>query len=98
MKLWKERMKKIRSRRRTGFPEEKSDRTIEELKRLKPAMVSPMHCSGFKTLATVAREVPESDRNRAGYPVGPAGGKTGSHRCRDGFRLSSAGIVETGGT
>jgi 7,8-dihydropterin-6-yl-methyl-4-(beta-D-ribofuranosyl)aminobenzene 5'-phosphate synthase len=43
-----------------GIPEEKSDKTIEELKRLKPAIVSPMHCSGFKTLAAVAREMPEA--------------------------------------
>jgi len=43
-----------------GIPQEKSDRTIEELKRLKPAIVSPMHCSGFKTLAAVAREMPEA--------------------------------------
>jgi 7,8-dihydropterin-6-yl-methyl-4-(beta-D-ribofuranosyl)aminobenzene 5'-phosphate synthase len=43
-----------------GIPEEKSDRTIEELKRLKLAIVSPMHCSGFKTLAAVAREMPEA--------------------------------------
>jgi len=37
-----------------------SDKTIEELKRLNPAIVSPMHCSGFKTLAAVAREMPEA--------------------------------------
>jgi 7,8-dihydropterin-6-yl-methyl-4-(beta-D-ribofuranosyl)aminobenzene 5'-phosphate synthase len=43
-----------------GIPEEKSDKTIEELKRLKPAIVSPMHCSGFKTLTAVAREMPEA--------------------------------------
>lgn len=43
-----------------GIPEEKLDRTIEELKRLKPMIVSPMHCSGFKTLTKVAREMPEA--------------------------------------
>ena len=46
-----------------GFPgigEEKSESTIQALKRLKPAIVSPMHCSGFKTLAAVSREMPEA--------------------------------------
>lgn len=43
-----------------GIPDEKGDKTIQELKRLKPAVVSPMHCSGFKTLAAVAREMPEA--------------------------------------
>ena len=43
-----------------GIPQEKSDKTIEELKRLKPSIVSPMHCSGFHTLAAVAREMPEA--------------------------------------
>jgi 7,8-dihydropterin-6-yl-methyl-4-(beta-D-ribofuranosyl)aminobenzene 5'-phosphate synthase len=43
-----------------GIPQEKTDKTIEELKRLKPAIVSPMHCSGFHTLAAVAREMPEA--------------------------------------
>ncbi len=42
-----------------GIPDEKGEKTIQELKRLKPAVVSPMHCSGFKTLAAVAREMPE---------------------------------------
>ncbi|MEW6334892.1 MAG: MBL fold metallo-hydrolase [Thermodesulfobacteriota bacterium] len=43
-----------------GIPQEKADRTVEELKRLKPAVVSPMHCSGFGTLAAVAREMPDA--------------------------------------
>ena len=43
-----------------GSPEEKTVKTIEELKCLKPAIVSPMHCSGFKTMAAVAREMPEA--------------------------------------
>lgn len=46
-----------------GFPgigEEKRENTIQALKRLKPAIVSPMHCSGFNTLAAVSKEMPEA--------------------------------------
>ncbi|MEE9421476.1 MAG: MBL fold metallo-hydrolase [Desulfatiglandaceae bacterium] len=45
-----------------GFPgvsDENVAQTINDLKRLKPSVVSPMHCSGFNTLATVAREMPD---------------------------------------
>lgn len=43
-----------------GIPEEKGVSTIEELKNLNPSFVSPMHCSGFRTLAAVQREMPEA--------------------------------------
>ncbi len=41
-----------------GIPDEKIQKTILELKRLKPAIVSPMHCSGFKAMAAIAGEMP----------------------------------------
>ena len=43
-----------------GIPQEKGDSTINELKKLNPSYVSPMHCSGFGTLAAVQREMPEA--------------------------------------
>jgi 7,8-dihydropterin-6-yl-methyl-4-(beta-D-ribofuranosyl)aminobenzene 5'-phosphate synthase len=43
-----------------GIPEEKGVSTINELKALNPSIVSPMHCSGFRTLAAVQREMPEA--------------------------------------
>ena len=43
-----------------GIPEGKRKSTIEELKNLSPSYVSPMHCSGFKTLSAVQSEMPES--------------------------------------
>jgi 7,8-dihydropterin-6-yl-methyl-4-(beta-D-ribofuranosyl)aminobenzene 5'-phosphate synthase len=45
-----------------GFPgvsAENVDQTLIELKSLEPSVVSPMHCSGFNTLATVAKEMPD---------------------------------------
>lgn len=41
-----------------GIPVEKGISTVNELKSLNPAVISPMHCSGFQTLATVQREMP----------------------------------------
>ena len=41
-----------------GIPAEKGVSTINELKALNPALVSPMHCSGFQTLSAVQREIP----------------------------------------
>lgn len=43
-----------------GIPEEKGVNTIDELKKLNPSYVSPMHCSGFRTLAAVQKEMPEA--------------------------------------
>ena len=43
-----------------GIPEEKGVSTIDELKKLDPSFVSPMHCSGFTTLAAVQREMPNA--------------------------------------
>ena len=43
-----------------GIPDENIEKTIRELKHLKPAIISPMHCSGFKTLAAVYSEMPEA--------------------------------------
>ena len=41
-----------------NVPEECMVKTVAELKRMGPAIVSPMHCSGLKTLCAVAREMP----------------------------------------
>lgn len=43
-----------------GIPAEKGISTINELKALNPSFVSPMHCSGFRTLAAVQQEMPEA--------------------------------------
>jgi len=43
-----------------GIPPEKGVSTVDELKSLNPKVVSPMHCSGFSTLAAVQREMPEA--------------------------------------
>jgi 7,8-dihydropterin-6-yl-methyl-4-(beta-D-ribofuranosyl)aminobenzene 5'-phosphate synthase len=34
--------------------------TVDELKGLNPAVVSPMHCSGFRTLAAVQQAMPNA--------------------------------------
>lgn len=41
-----------------GIPAEKGVSTVNELKAMDPVVVSPMHCSGFQTLAAVQRELP----------------------------------------
>src|SRR5512140_389715 len=44
-----------------GFPGISADKctmTVDELKALNPAVVSPMHCSGFRTLAAVQQAMP----------------------------------------
>ena len=43
-----------------GIPADKCTMTVEELKGLNPAVVSPMHCSGFRTLAAVQQAMPEA--------------------------------------
>lgn len=42
-----------------GIPGGKVEKTIESVNGLKPAIISPMHCSGFRTLAAVSREMPD---------------------------------------
>jgi 7,8-dihydropterin-6-yl-methyl-4-(beta-D-ribofuranosyl)aminobenzene 5'-phosphate synthase len=43
-----------------GIPFEKTISTIDELKAMNPKVVSPMHCSGFNTLAFVKKEMPDA--------------------------------------
>ena len=43
-----------------GIPDEKTVSTIDELKTMNPAVVSPMPCSGFNTLTYVKREMPDA--------------------------------------
>jgi 7,8-dihydropterin-6-yl-methyl-4-(beta-D-ribofuranosyl)aminobenzene 5'-phosphate synthase len=43
-----------------GIPADKCTMTVDELKGLNPAVVSPMHCSGFRTLAAVQQAMPEA--------------------------------------
>jgi 7,8-dihydropterin-6-yl-methyl-4-(beta-D-ribofuranosyl)aminobenzene 5'-phosphate synthase len=42
-----------------GVPRENVSSTLEEIRMMKPALVSPMHCSGFSVMATFEREMPE---------------------------------------
>ncbi|MCZ7573297.1 MAG: MBL fold metallo-hydrolase [Ardenticatenaceae bacterium] len=41
-----------------GVPEENTHQTIEALRRLEPQILSPMHCTGFKAIAAISREMP----------------------------------------
>lgn len=46
-----------------GFPgvaDENILKTVDEIKKLNPKIVSPMHCSGFKTMCAFQREMPEA--------------------------------------
>ena len=40
--------------------DEEIQRTIDELGRMKPAMVAPSHCTGFKAISEFARRMPEA--------------------------------------
>jgi 7,8-dihydropterin-6-yl-methyl-4-(beta-D-ribofuranosyl)aminobenzene 5'-phosphate synthase len=42
-----------------GVPEENTHHTIEALRRLKPQILSPMHCTGFKAISTISRALPD---------------------------------------
>jgi 7,8-dihydropterin-6-yl-methyl-4-(beta-D-ribofuranosyl)aminobenzene 5'-phosphate synthase len=42
----------------TAIPESVVDQTVAQLQLLAPAIVSPMHCSGFRTQVAIARELP----------------------------------------
>jgi 7,8-dihydropterin-6-yl-methyl-4-(beta-D-ribofuranosyl)aminobenzene 5'-phosphate synthase len=41
-----------------GTPDETVDATVEALRELDPRRIAPMHCSGFKCMADVARTLP----------------------------------------
>jgi len=43
-----------------GTPQDKRDSTVTELKRFGAAQIAPMHCTGFKCMADVARELPDA--------------------------------------
>ncbi|KWX56742.1 MBL fold metallo-hydrolase [Mycobacterium sp. NAZ190054] len=43
-----------------GITQAKVDRTVDELVKRKPAWVSPMHCSGFRTQRAVAERMPDA--------------------------------------
>jgi len=43
-----------------GITQAKVDRTVDELVKRRPAWVSPMHCSGFRTQRAVAERMPDA--------------------------------------
>jgi 7,8-dihydropterin-6-yl-methyl-4-(beta-D-ribofuranosyl)aminobenzene 5'-phosphate synthase len=43
-----------------GTPDEKIDKTVDALKTLGAKQIAPMHCSGFKCMADVARTLPDA--------------------------------------
>jgi 7,8-dihydropterin-6-yl-methyl-4-(beta-D-ribofuranosyl)aminobenzene 5'-phosphate synthase len=43
-----------------GTPEEKIDKTVDALRTLEAKKIAPMHCSGFKCMADVARTLPDA--------------------------------------
>ncbi len=42
-----------------GVPGENVNKTLDQIKSMNPALVSPMHCSGFSTMSALQREMPE---------------------------------------
>ncbi|WP_426244615.1 MBL fold metallo-hydrolase [Nocardioides sp. LHG3406-4] len=48
-----------------GISQEKIDSTAAELQKLSPALVSPMHCSGFRAQRAVAEVLPDAFRQMA---------------------------------
>lgn len=42
-----------------GVPEENTEQTIAALKEMKPRILSPMHCTGFKAIAAISRAMPD---------------------------------------
>ena len=43
-----------------GVPEENTQKTIAELRKLKPQIVSPMHCTGFRAIAAFSHAMADS--------------------------------------
>ena len=42
-----------------GVPEETTHETVEALRKLKPQILSPMHCTGFRAIAAISRAMPD---------------------------------------
>jgi 7,8-dihydropterin-6-yl-methyl-4-(beta-D-ribofuranosyl)aminobenzene 5'-phosphate synthase len=42
-----------------GVPEENTDQTVEALRSLRPQILSPMHCTGFKAISAISRAMPD---------------------------------------
>ena len=43
----------------TGAKEERIRRTVADVKAITPDHIIPMHCTGFETMAAIAKEMPD---------------------------------------